>query len=341
MTKSIRDQCAVTVPRTMDNNQQKPLDPMFTLHRGRSHVPSYQRRPNGLKFEDIALLTHVPDTKPAAASAQYMQQSQEPIRTSGVSRQTAPATSHHQRTMRSTREAANSPPIKTAAGRRRRFGLLFKQTWLLYSMATTVFVVGLVVSIAGLRANHEVAKQVKQVQKADTASEPSGAVPSTTKPTPDVVQQYVVSPNVPRYIDIVKLSVHARVFSEGVDRRGQLQVPWNIYDTGWYNASAQPGQPGAMLVDGHSGVNDIHGVFYNLGTLVNGDVITITRGDGAKVTYSVAKVQTVAVNDVNMSSMLVSIDTTKPGLNLITCAGDQIPGTTKLDKRVLVYAVQQ
>lgn len=324
----------------MKNDEQKPIDPMFTLHRGRAQVPAYQRRTGGLKFEDITLLTHA--SKPVQATTPVRQSAPQSLnRASIVPRQTAPATSHHLRHMHSAREAAMPPPMKTTTNWRRRFASIFKQTWLLYSMATTVFVVGLAVSIAGLRANHEVSKQVKQVQKESDVSDSGTVVPSTTKPTPEAVQQYVVSPNLPRYIDIAKLSVHARVFSEGVDKRGRLQVPWNIYDTGWYNASSQPGQPGAMLVDGHSGVNNMHGVFYNLASLAGGDLVVITRGDGTKVTYSVVKVQTVDAKSVDMAQMLVSVDTAKPGLNLITCAGDQIPGTTMLNKRVLVYAVQQ
>jgi len=82
-------------------------------------------------------------------------------------------------------------------------------------------------------------------------------------------------------------------------------------------------------------------VFYQLGQLVAGDPIAITRGDGKQFTYLVAKVQTVDTKDVDMASMLVSADTAKPGLNLITCAGKQIPGTSELSQRVLVYAVLQ
>jgi len=212
----------------------------------------------------------------------------------------------------------------------------------LYMMAATVFVVGLLVSFNGLRTNKQVAAQVKKSQSvSDATADASTIAPSTTKPTTAQVTNYAVSPNVPRYVDIPKLKVHARTLSEGVDTKGALQVPWNIYDTGWYNASSQPGQNGATLIDGHSGIGGMHGVFYNLASLSAGDQVIVTRGDGQKFTYIVSKVQTVNVQDVDMGSMLVSANTNKPGLNLITCTGDQIPGTDQLNKRVLVYAVMQ
>jgi len=222
-----------------------------------------------------------------------------------------------------------------------------RQIALLYGMATVVFVAGLIVSVSGAQTNRAVAAQVTRLQKQATAvasSSTSAAtvvVPSAAKPSAAAVAKYTVTPNDPRYIDIPALGVHAEVLPEGVSSSNQLQVPWDIYETGWYNASAQPGQPGAMLIDGHSGIDGMHGVFYQLSSLVNGDQITVTRGDGQKFTYTVVKVQVVNVKNIDMHSMVVSADQNEPGLNLITCTGDQIPGTEELNERVQVYAVMQ
>lgn len=215
------------------------------------------------------------------------------------------------------------------------------QTGMLYGMAVFVFALGVLVSWNGARANHQVAAQVENAQQKTETSVSDNVVPSTTKPSTAAVASYAVAPNVPRYIDIPKLGVHARILSEGLTKKGELQVPWNVYDTGWYNGSAQPGQNGAMLVDGHSGIGNLHGVFYKISSLVAGDTITITQGNGHKSTYTVAATKILNVADVNMADMLVSADTNKPGLNLITCAGERIPGTTDLNQRAEVYAVLQ
>lgn len=218
-----------------------------------------------------------------------------------------------------------------------------KQPWALYAMAMAIFVIGLTVSLNGLRTNRQVAAQVKQLSsKSDSsAADDNGATPSTTKPSGAAVSGYAVAPNLPRYIDIAKLDVHARVLSLGVTKNNQLKAPGNVYDAGWYNASAQPGQPGAMLVDGHISSWSTKGVFYGIGKLVTGDDITITRGDGQRFTYTVVKTQLFDANAVDMSSLLVSQNTAKPGLNLISCSGDVIPGTNEFDKRMVVYAVMQ
>jgi len=212
---------------------------------------------------------------------------------------------------------------------------------LLYGFAGLLFVTGAAVSLYGLRANHQAEAQVKQGQQQTEDAVSDDVVPTTDKPSTDTIKNYTVAPNLPKYLDIPNLKIHTRILSEGVTKSGKLQVPWNIYDTGWYNASAQPGQSGAMLIDGHSGIGKTHGVFHDLGGLAVGDSMMVTRGDGRTFTYTVAGVQIVDVNKVDMSSMMVSSDLSKPGLNLITCAGDVIPGTNELNKRILVHAVLQ
>ncbi|MFZ1248957.1 MAG: class F sortase [Candidatus Saccharimonadales bacterium] len=218
-----------------------------------------------------------------------------------------------------------------------------------YAAAAAMFLLGLAISLNGFRANQKVAVQIKQAQV--TTQKAAGSDPNVkgaTTPTPSaevippqVVKQYVVAPTLPKYLDIPKLGVHARVLSQGLDKEGALQVPWNIYDTGWYNSSGQPGQTGAMLIAGHSGIGRTHGVFHALGNLTQGDVISIVRGDNTTYNYKVVSVQTVGVDDVNMESMMHSATPGKQGLNLITCTGDQIPGTDRLNQRVLVRAAAQ
>lgn len=214
----------------------------------------------------------------------------------------------------------------------------------LYAAAFVIFGFGLYVGISGLTANKKVAAQVKELQTTAVAADGKPDVtapPSTEKLTASAVHNYAVSPTNPRYIDIPKLKVHARVLAMTVDKNNELKSPYGIYDAGWYSSSSLPGQNGAMLVDGHSGIGKTHGIFHDLSTLVVGDAITVTRGDGQTFTYKVVKAEIQDVAKVDMSSLLVSQDTAKPGLNLITCAGDWIPGTFSLKQRALVYAVMQ
>jgi LPXTG-site transpeptidase (sortase) family protein len=211
---------------------------------------------------------------------------------------------------------------------------------MLYGMATLIFLVGLAVSLAGLRTNQKAQAQVSKLSSNVASGTNESVPPSTTKPTSAVVSSYQVAPNLPKYIDIPSLKVHSRIFAVGATKDGSLDTPKNVYNTAWYKNSSLPGASGAMLIDGHSGLSN-DGVFNGLIKLKAGDTIKITRGDGATFNYRVAKSQLYPSDNVDMASLLVSADTSKPGLNLISCAGDVIPGTYDFNKRIAVFAVAQ
>lgn len=214
---------------------------------------------------------------------------------------------------------------------------LAKAPLLLYVCAGVLFIAGGYVAFSSLRTDSHVKAQVKQLQKASASAESD--TPTAEKPSTAAVSGYAVAPNLARYLDIPKLSVHARVIPLGVKSDNTLKAPRNGYDVGWYDASSRPGENGAMLIDGHSNVLGKRAVFAKLGKLAVGDELKVTRGDGKVFSYRVRTVEIVDNKKVDMSSLLISADTAKPGLNLITCAGDVIPGTLHLDKRALVRAV--
>lgn len=102
--------------------------------------------------------------------------------------------------------------------------------------------------------------------------------PASTKPTKKAVDNYVVAPDLPRYISAPEISVpKTRVIQLGLLANNQIAAPSNIYDAGWYNGSAKPGQDGAMFIYAHVSSWTANGVFYNLKNLVPGDKVTIER----------------------------------------------------------------
>ncbi len=127
----------------------------------------------------------------------------------------------------------------------------------------------------------------------------------------------------------------------GVTSSGALETPPNVFETAWYNESSEPGQQGAMLIDGHVSSWTAHGVFYGIKTLVAGDIIKVEKGNGQIFTYSVVKSQVFPSGNVNMQSAMTPIIAGQPGLNLITCTGDVIPGTSFFNERIIVYATLQ
>lgn len=156
----------------------------------------------------------------------------------------------------------------------------------------------------------------------------------------DEIDNYQVEPNLPRVLFIDKLSIKARILPMGLNEDNTIQAPVNINDSGWYNGSAQPGQPGAMLIDAHSSGRTRQGLFAYLDTLVVGDEIKIERGDGAEFVYSVAYIETVPLSEVDMKKALAPYGEASEGVNLITCTGEWIESDKTYDHRVIVYAIR-
>lgn len=207
----------------------------------------------------------------------------------------------------------------------------------LYILAGLLFAVGGFIAWQGLRANEQPAVQSPPI---NASAEDDGSSPATTPVTENSKDTYVVAPELPRLLTIDKLGVKARVMPLGVTGTNKLKAPNNIYDVGWYNASSQPGQPGAMLMDGHVSSWESDGVFKNIKKLIPGDELTVERGDGQVFRYRVVKSQAYDEAQTDMRAALQPVTEGKNGLNLITCYGRIKPGTSEFEQRLIVFAEQ-
>ena len=161
--------------------------------------------------------------------------------------------------------------------------------------------------------------------------------------------EWTVAADKPRYISVPSLGVEkARVIEIGLIKdTKQLDSPISIHDAGWYDKSAKPGSgSGALLLDGHNGGPTKGGIFEKLGDIDEGSEIIIERGDGKKFTYKVVSNKQLTVAEANdksnpngMATMTKSANSSKEGLNIITCVGDWIPEQKTYDKRVMLKAV--
>ncbi len=231
----------------------------------------------------------------------------------------------------------------------------------LVTMAVLVFGFGVAVNVQTLQTNHtakvEVAALAKKTSQAATsasASSPNNDVvvpseevpvePETSRATAKRASAPIVEPDLPKLITISSLNVKAHVKPIGVTSKGELGVPYNIYETGWYNASARPGAVaanGAVLIDGHVVGPTRPGIFAGIKKMVAGDTIQITRTDNKALTYTVVKTQNYDAATLNVGMLLTSVVPGKPGLNLITCGGPFDAKTQHYTQRTVVFAVQQ
>ena len=144
-------------------------------------------------------------------------------------------------------------------------------------------------------------------------------------PTDEEVREYTVAPERPRYLSIPRLGVtNARIFPMGVNSKGELDTPRNIFDVGWYESSGLPGKGGTMVIDGHNGGPHVHGVFKDLPILVKGDLIQVERGDGVIFKYQVVENNTILLSEADqyMYTATKSPEAGKEAITLITCTGE-------------------
>lgn len=217
------------------------------------------------------------------------------------------------------------------------------------AMSLILMVGGTVALISSFVTNHRVDAQVQvltEVASARVGDDESLAsdegLPSEDPVPEPVVNSYRPAADEPRYIYIPRLKNRkTRVLNMGLDKDGAIKTPRTTSDTGWFNGSSKPGDTvGASLIVGHVSGLTTGGVFYNLYRMENGDEIIVEMGDGTKYTYRVVAKEEVPLDGIDMNNYLVSHDVDKPGLTLMTCAGEYNPVTKTFDNRLAVFAVR-
>lgn len=210
---------------------------------------------------------------------------------------------------------------------------------LLTGMALLLFMAGIFVLVSTLRTDHTVKAQVKQLAKQSDDEGITDGIPSEDDP-PINLDNYNVAPDLPRYFSIEKLGIHARVKRLGVSADNVLKAPANIFDVGWYDGSAKPGENGTVVLDGHVSGPTKHGVFYSIGSLNKGDKVQLERGDGKVLTYTVTSSQVYDYDKVDMPKVLTTSEPGKPGLNFMTCTGRFNVRTNSFEQRIVVFTTQ-
>lgn len=217
-----------------------------------------------------------------------------------------------------------SPPDPSVMNERpvesKRSSIRPKLKLLPHTVVAAILIIGLFVDFSSLRAHH--AKAQNSV---------NSAVSETN------VSQASAAPDQPSLINIPFIGVQANVHPVNLSANGAFSDPINFGDTAWYKASAKPGEPGTMIIDGHTAGVSAKGAFYDLVKLASGDLIQITRGDGKTFNYRVTATKLFDSKTFNLSTF-TSQASAKPSLILITPNDEPIPGTSETNKQLVVYS---
>ncbi len=161
-----------------------------------------------------------------------------------------------------------------------------------------------------------------------------GDVAPATEPTPAPP----LTPAAPTRITVPALGVEAEIIAQGVAVSGQMEVPDNVTDVGWYRFGSSPGEAGSAVLAAHVDLaGQGPGVFYDLSSLVAGDRFAITFDDGTTADFRV-----VAGATYDKQSLPLDAIFSRQGpsvVTLITCGGGFSASTRSYDSNVVVYAV--
>lgn len=139
----------------------------------------------------------------------------------------------------------------------------------------------------------------------------------------------------PMRLIIPEINIDANIQRLGVTSNGDMEVPNNSVDAGWFDLGPQPGEKGSAIIAGHVDTkDDAIGVFANLYKLKKGNKLYIENSKGMLTTFVVRESRTYDPGRAN--DVFISSDSAH--LNLITCDGswDAIKGS--YNKRLVIFA---
>lgn len=164
--------------------------------------------------------------------------------------------------------------------------------------------------------------------------------PSEQKPSDQDIKTYLVAASYPRYISIPGLSLNARVRRLGIDSKGAVAFPTNIYDIGWYDGSVKPGEnEGPSILIGHLMGATQQGALWGVDKLVPGDSIYIEKGDGTTIHYRITKLYKAQPED-DISTFITPENNGKHDLTILSAYGMYSKVSDDTQKRTVIFATQ-
>jgi hypothetical protein len=132
------------------------------------------------------------------------------------------------------------------------------------------------------------------------------------------------------------LEVDAEFEYLGLKDNGEVEVPESFEKVGWYMYGSLPGNQGPAIVIGHVDSKEGPAVFWSLGDLERGDVVTIVNAAGEQIQYRVRDSERYPQNKFPTDKVYGNTDT--PELRIITCTGEYNSETKRYSHNLIVYA---
>ena len=161
-------------------------------------------------------------------------------------------------------------------------------------------------------------------------------VPAVDPATP---AEKILPRSLPISLAIPSIAVHSALHDLGLDETGAIEAPSGArYDeAAWYRHSPMPGSRGPSIILGHvdSAANG-PSVFFRLGELMRGDLVSITRANGSIARFRVDSVHRYPKDEFPTERVYGDLD--HAGLRLITCGGAFNTASGHYEDNIVVFA---
>jgi len=142
-----------------------------------------------------------------------------------------------------------------------------------------------------------------------------------------------ISPGLPIFLTIPKINIQANIQDLGINSDGEMDVPNNIIDVGWFKFGSRPGEKGSAVIAGHFDGENGKGIFANLNKLKEGDKLYVKDDHGTSFVFVVRESR--IYDPGYVEEVFNSNDS--PHLNLVTCDGVWDENKKSYNKRLVVF----
>ncbi|UQX86932.1 class F sortase [Jatrophihabitans telluris] len=217
----------------------------------------------------------------------------------------------------------------------------------LVALAVLLVLIGAIAIVVGIRAQRHAPQPsaAAAIPFSSSGANPSAPQTSGTAPSTSVgtarpaVKGPVLDAATPTRLDIPAIGVTSDLLQLGLNPDHTVQVPPLGRDSraGWYRYSPTPGQLGPSVLLGHVDSAEYGpGVFFKLGALRPGDMLTVTRSDHTAAVFRIDRV--VAYPKNHFPTLEVYGNTDHAALRLITCGGKFDLSTRNYESNIVAYA---
>jgi LPXTG-site transpeptidase (sortase) family protein len=155
-------------------------------------------------------------------------------------------------------------------------------------------------------------------------------------PGDEILSRALSEEDSPARLIIPSIGVDADIQHVGITKSGNMAVPSNFSDVGWYRYGTVPGDFGSAVVAGHvdNGLG-LAGVFKRLDQTRVGDDVYLESERGIRLHYIVSAIESYPYDAVPVETLFNRADTSR--LNLVSCEGSWIATKKTYDTRIVVY----